>query len=65
MHSSQWFMRRRFLNIIYQNCPYLAHFWPAPLFDQICITIPQEGLQSSSVKVGLVVLEKKSFKGKR
>jgi len=60
-------MRRRFLKI-YENVPYFAPYWapkgPAPLFEQICIPIPQACFLPSLVEIGLVVLEKKSFKGK-
>jgi len=51
MHSGQWFMRRRFLKI-YQNFHYFAPYWPQAYF------LP------SLVEIGLVVLEKKSFKEK-
>jgi len=37
---------------------------PAPLFEQIGIPIPQACFLPSLVETGLVVLEKKSFKGK-
>jgi len=66
MHSGQWFMRR-FLKI-YQNFPYFAPFWapkgPAPLIEQIWILFSQASFLPSLVEIGLVVLEKKSFKRK-
>jgi len=37
---------------------------PAPLFEQIWILIPQACFLPSLVEISLVVLEKKSFKGK-
>jgi len=57
-------MRRRFLKI-YQTFPYFAHFGPALLFEQILIPLSQASFLPSLFEIGIVVLEKKSFKGKR
>jgi len=62
MHSGQWFMRRNFWRFIkiFFFCPLLA----SPFIWTIRIPIPQACFLPSLVEIGLVVLEKKSFKGK-
>jgi len=56
-------MRRRFFKI-YQHFPYFAPYWAPKGPEQIRIPIPQSCFPPSLVEIGLVVLEKKSFKGK-
>jgi len=53
---------------IYQKFPYFAPYWApkgtSPFIWTIWISIPQACFLLSLVEIGLLVLEKKSFKGK-
>jgi len=56
--------KKSFLKI-YQNLSYFVPYWaPTPLFEQIWTPIPQACFLPRLVEIGLVVLEKKMFKGK-
>jgi len=59
MHSGKWFLRKSF-----EDLPKLFLMLPAPFFEVICIPIPQACFLPNLVEIGLVVLEKKSLKGK-
>jgi len=54
----------RFINIFLILLLIEPQKGPAPLIEQIWISIPQECFLPSLVEIGIVVLEKKSFKGK-
>jgi len=60
MHSSQWFMRRRFQRFV-NISPLLPLKWPLSLNKS---ESPFPRNTSYQVEIRPVVLEKKSFKGK-